>query len=265
MTKDEEKQMKTKATKSDEAAWLPGRKGVYEVLHHKPQRIHTLYLRKGVQLESEFQALIEELSAQASLPIVTLDRMEFEALGLGGSTQGVAAKLQTLPEQSEQSLIDRLIETEGLLVICDQISDPQNLGAILRVAESAGAVGVILTKDRSASLTTAVRKAAAGASELLPVITTKNLQRTLERLKKQGVWILGTALSAESRPLYSAPRLRPAALILGSEGEGMRRISMDSCDVLLEIPMRGAIQSLNVSQAASVVLYELTSPERALE
>ncbi|MCL4144563.1 UNVERIFIED_CONTAM: hypothetical protein GTU68_029830 [Idotea baltica] len=176
-------------------------------------------------------------------------------------SQGIVALVNDLIVD-EDTLIKQLLEKQGLILICENLSDPQNLGALYRVAESAGAIGLVITKDRSVSITPVVRKASVGATSLLPTVVTKNLQRFLAKLKKQGVWIIGTALDSKSVPLYQAPRLSPSALVLGAEGEGMRRLTKESCDVLIEIPMRGALQSLNVSQAASITLYELTGPER---
>ena len=150
----------------------------------------------------------------------------------------------------------------GLILALDEVCDPQNLGAIFRVADAVGVDGIISTDKRSASLTDVARKASAGASEFIPFSVVKNLQRSFEELKKQGFWILGTALSDDAQSLYELDVGHPLVVVLGSEGSGMRELTKKSCDFLVEIPMRGVVESLNVSQAASVVLFEL---QRKLE
>ena len=142
-----------------------------------------------------------------------------------------------------------------LLVVCDEISDPHNLGAILRTAECAGAHGVIIPKRRSAGLTAIVAKTSAGAVSYVPVARVANLAATLKELKKQGVWIFGTAAGAPTA-LYDADLKGPAAIVIGSEGDGMSRLVAENCDFLVRIPMKGQISSLNASAAAAILLYE---------
>ena len=142
-----------------------------------------------------------------------------------------------------------------LLVLCDELTDPHNLGAILRTAECAGAHGVIIPKRRSVGLTAVVGKASAGAVEYMPVARVANLTQTIEALKKQGVWVFGTAADADTA-LYSADLKGPAAIVIGSEGEGMSRLVAESCDFKVSIPMKGRISSLNASAAAAILLYE---------
>ena len=142
-----------------------------------------------------------------------------------------------------------------LLVICDEISDPHNLGAIIRTAECAGAHGVIIPKRRSAGLTAIVAKTSAGAVSYLPVARVANLSATIKELKKQGVWVFGTAADASTN-LYDADLKSAAAIVIGSEGDGMSRLVAENCDFLVSIPMKGRISSLNASAAASVLLYE---------
>ena len=240
---------------------LPGRKGISEVLQHQPQNLSKIWIREGVKLDSEFRTLIDQQVEAFNISLNVLSRLEFDELAGDNHSQGVLAEVRT-ELHDEDNLIDLLIKQQGVLLICEQICDPQNLGALFRVAESAGVCGVLLTKDRSVGVTPAVRKTAAGATELIPTAVTKNLQRFLKKLKKRDAWIIGCALDSKSVSIYDAPRLRPCALVVGAEGEGLRRLTQELCDVLVEIPMRGRIQSLNVNQAASIALYELTSPER---
>ena len=142
-----------------------------------------------------------------------------------------------------------------LLVICDELSDPHNLGAILRTAECAGAHGLIIPKRRSVGLTAVVAKTSAGALEYLPVARVSNIVNTIRELKERGLWIYGTAADADSS-LYRTNLTGPAAIVIGNEGEGMSRLVRESCDVLVSIPMKGKISSLNASAAAAVMLYE---------
>ena len=142
-----------------------------------------------------------------------------------------------------------------LLVVCDEISDPHNLGAILRTAECAGAHGVIIPKRRSAGLTAIVAKTSAGAVSYIPVARVPNIPALLKDLKKQGVWVFGTAADGNTT-LYNADLKGPAAIIIGSEGTGMTRLAAENCDFLVSIPMKGKISSLNASAAAAILLYE---------
>ena len=142
-----------------------------------------------------------------------------------------------------------------LLVVCDEISDPHNLGAILRTAECAGAHGVVIPKRRSAGLTAIVAKTSAGAVSYMPVARVPNIPALLKDLKKQGVWVFGTAADG-STALYDADLKGPAAIVIGSECSGMTRLAAESCDFLVSIPMKGRISSLNASAAAAILLYE---------
>ena len=142
-----------------------------------------------------------------------------------------------------------------LLVVCDEISDPHNLGAILRTAECAGAHGVVIPKRRSAGLTAVVAKTSAGAVSYIPVARVANIPSLLKDLKKQGIWVFGTAADGTT-DLYTADLKGPAAIVIGSEGSGMTRLVSENCDFLVSIPMKGRISSLNASAAAAILLYE---------
>ena len=142
-----------------------------------------------------------------------------------------------------------------LVVVCDEISDPHNLGAIIRTAECAGAHGVIIPKRRSAGLTAVVAKTSAGAVSYLPVARVPNIPSLLKDLQKRGLWIFGTAAGGTTA-LYDADLRSPAAIVIGSEGDGMGRLVREGCDFLVSIPMKGRISSLNASAAAAILLYE---------
>lgn len=161
------------------------------------------------------------------------------------------------PPGDEHDLVAGLSQISGfpLLLILDGVTDPHNLGACLRTADAAGAHAVLIPKDRAAAVGGVVRKVAAGAAEFVPVASVTNLARAIDMLKQHGIWVVGTDEEAP-QTLYSADLKRPLALVLGAEGTGMRRLTRERCDFLVRIPMAGHVQSLNVSVAAGVALFE---------
>jgi 23S rRNA (guanosine2251-2'-O)-methyltransferase len=171
--------------------------------------------------------------------------------------QGAVAAMRPLKGWDDHELAGSLDRLSGdpLLLILDGVTDPHNLGACLRTAEAAGAHAVIIPKDRAASLDGVARKVAAGAAEFIPVASVTNLARTLGALKERGIWIVGTDGEAQ-KPLYEVDLKRPLGLVLGAEGSGMRRLTREKCDFLARIPMAGHMQSLNVSVAAGIALFE---------
>ena len=186
-----------------------------------------------------------------------IDRRKLNEMSPTGAHQGIIASVAA----HEYATIDELLaaaESRGeapLLVVCDELSDPHNLGAILRTAECAGAHGVIIPKRRSVGLTAVVGKASAGAIEYMPVARVSNIAATLRELKQRGVWIFGTAAGGATA-LYEADLTLPAAVVIGNEGVGMSRIVAEQCDFKVSIPMKGRISSLNASAAAAILLYE---------
>jgi 23S rRNA (guanosine2251-2'-O)-methyltransferase len=171
--------------------------------------------------------------------------------------QGVVASIRPLQPWDDQDLFAAISQIEGepLLLVLDGVTDPHNLGACLRTADAAGVLAVVIPKDRSASVDGVVRKVAAGAAEFVPVVSVTNLARTLDQLKERDVWVVGTDGEAP-QSLYSADLKRSLALVLGAEGAGMRRLTRERCDFLVHIPMVGHMESLNVSVAAGVALFE---------
>ena len=171
--------------------------------------------------------------------------------------QGAVASLRALKPWDERDLIDGLsqLTEDPLLLVLDGVTDPHNLGACLRTSEAAGAHAVVIPKDRAAAVDGVVRKVAAGAAEFVPVASVTNLARTLGLLKERGIWIVGTDGEAP-QSLYAADLNRRLALVLGAEGGGLRRLTRDKCDFLVRIPMHGHVESLNVSVAAGVALFE---------
>ena len=200
---------------------------------------------------------IASRAREKGIVVVEADRRNLDGMSRTHAHQGVIALAAMREYVSVQSLLDAAAEKgeAPLLVVCDEISDPHNLGAILRTAECAGAHGVIIPKRRSAGLTAIVGKTSAGAVSYMPVARVANLPATLEELKKKGVWVYGTAAEGTTS-LYDADLKGPAAIVIGSEGSGMGRLVREKCDFLVSIPMKGHISSLNASAAAAILLYE---------
>ena len=175
----------------------------------------------------------------------------------GAAHQGVVAEVRPSAPLDENSLLDLLTAQTlpALVLVLDGVSDPHNLGACLRTADAAGATAVVAPRDRAAGLTPAVRKVAAGAAETMPFAQVTNLARALRDMKEAGLWIAGTAGDGEQE-LHAADLTGPLAIVMGSEGKGLRRLTRESCDFTLRLPMRGAVASLNVSVAAGITLYE---------
>lgn len=197
--------------------------------------------------------------------VIACDRRRLDYLSSTGAHQGIIAFVSAHEYSDVPDILENARQSgrAPLIVICDEINDPHNLGAIIRSSEAAGAHGVIIPKRRSAGLTAVVSKASAGAIEHIPIARVSNIPSVIKELKKQGVWIFGTSLEAE-KSLYETDLTVPAAVVIGSEGSGMRRIIAESCDVIMKIPMLGRIQSLNASAAVAVTLFEALRQRRSL-
>lgn len=226
----------------------------------------TEALKAGHTIDKVFVAAgdtdrgLQRLAAQAKeagAVVVPVDRRKLDQMSTTRSHQGIIA----LAAAHDYCTIDDLLEEAAsrgeapLLVICDELSDPHNLGAIMRSAECAGAHGVIIPKRRSVGLTATVAKASAGAVEYMKVARVTNINNAIAELKEKGVWIFGTAAEG-SIPMYKADLTGPAAIVIGNEGDGISQLVRKNCDVMVHIPMKGKITSLNASAAASILLYE---------
>jgi len=222
-----------------------------------------LWLRAGSPRADHEE--LAELAARADIPVETVDRSAIDELaGADAQTQGVALEAGPIPELSLRALIDLARSSHGSsggqrIVALDGVEDPQNVGAVARVAESAGAVGMVLTDRRAPLLTPAVSRASAGAIEWLPVARVPNLSRALERLKQEGFWVLAAELERGASLFEMPDRLLTGDLVvlLGAEGKGVRPGVLKMADHRVAIPMRGQVASLNVSTAGAVILYEL--------
>ncbi len=233
---------------------IEGRNAVIEALRTETT-IDKIYIAKG-----ETDKTLGHIASKArdmGIVVVEADRRKLDNMSRTHAHQGVIALAAVREYVSVQSILDAAAEKgeAPLLVVCDEISDPHNLGAILRTAECAGAHGVIIPKRRSAGLTAVVAKTSAGAVSYMPVARVPNIAALLKDLKKQGVWVFGTAAEGTTT-LYDADLKGAAAIVIGSEGDGMSRLVAENCDFLVSIPMKGKISSLNASAAAAILLYE---------
>jgi 23S rRNA (guanosine2251-2'-O)-methyltransferase len=234
---------------------LFGIHSVEAALTHDAANILELYL----EIDSH-NARLKELSDRARDAGVkphARDKAALDKMTGGARHQGAVARYRTPPPRNESDLI-ALVEQAGahaLLLVLDGVTDPHNLGACLRSAEAAGVTAVIVPRDKAAGITPTVRKASAGAADRIAFFAVTNLARTLKNLKQAGVWLVGLADDA-AQDLYALDLKGASAVVMGSEGEGMRRLTRESCDFLARIPMRGKVESLNVSVATGVVLFE---------
>ncbi|MDY7575378.1 23S rRNA (guanosine(2251)-2'-O)-methyltransferase RlmB [Actimicrobium sp. CCC2.4] len=222
-------------------------------LRHEASTVEEIY----VDTARHDQRMKDMLKAAAAVKVRVIQADDQRLSNMVGTRrhQGVVAKAGEVSlARNLDELLDA-IDGPPLLLVLDGITDPHNLGACLRVADGAGAHAVIAPKDRAVGLNATAAKVASGAAESVPYITVTNLARTLRDLKDRGIWLIGTTEDAE-QTLYQGDFTGPTALIMGSEGEGMRRLTTETCDFLVHIPMFGAVESLNVSVASGVCLFE---------
>lgn len=218
-----------------------------------PQSIVEIYY-EPTRRDARMRQFLER-AREAGARLIEADGLRLAKLAGSHGHQGVAARVQPLAQQ--HSLDEFLDGLDGppLLLVLDGVTDPHNLGACLRVADGAGAHAVIAPKDHAAGINATVAKVASGAAETVPYFMVTNLARTLGELKERGIWCIGTSGDAD-RTLYQTDLSGPVALVLGAEGEGMRQLTRKTCDMLVRIPMQGGVESLNVSVASGVCLYE---------
>jgi len=235
---------------------LYGLHSVQAALDYSPKSINKAW----IDAQRQDKRLVQAIGALLDLGIEPekTERKKLDKLAEGNNHQGIVIEVDMPAELSESDLktaVQSLGET-ALFLVLDNVQDPHNLGACLRTADATGVHGVIITKDNATGITPTVCKVASGAAETVPVYQVTNLARTLRWLKDQGIWVFGAAGEAEQM-IYQADLTGPLALVVGAEEKGMRRLTREQCDVLVKLPMLGQVDSLNLSVATGVLLYEV--------
>ncbi len=238
---------------------IEGRNAVLEAFR-SGKTIDKLYVLDGCE-DGPVRTIVREAKKQESI-VSFVSRERLDQISHTGKHQGVIACAAAYGYASVEEILSRAKERgeDPFLILLDGIEDPRNLGAILRTANIAGAHGLIIPKRRAVGLTAAVAKASAGAVNFTPVAKVTNLSKTIEELKKQGIWFVCAAMDGE--PMYELPLTGPVGLVIGSEGEGVSRLVREHCDLVAAIPMHGEIESLNASVAAGVLSYEVVRQRR---
>ncbi|EGA72320.1 23S rRNA (guanosine-2'-O-)-methyltransferase [Vibrio sinaloensis DSM 21326] len=234
--------------------FIYGIHAVKAVLEREPERFIEAFVLKGRQ-DDRLMPILNELQV-CGVSIQQMTRKTLDDKARGANHQGIMARVKPAKQLNENDLDDILAKHESpLLLVLDGVTDPHNLGACLRNADAAGVAAVIVPKDKSANITATVSKVACGAAEAVPLVRVTNLARTMRALQEQGVWFVGTAGEA-THDIYQAKLTGSLAIVMGAEGDGMRRLTRETCDDLIKIPMAGSVSSLNVSVASGVCLFE---------
>ena len=250
-------ELEEKGVLPEEEGMLAGRNPIREALK-AGRPVEKLLVAQG-DLSGAAREIIR-MAKDAGAVVQTVDRARLDAIY--PAHQGMLAYVAAVEYKTVEDILDLAAarNEEPFIVILDGVTDPHNVGAIIRTAECAGAHGVILPERRSAGLGPAAAKAAAGALSYMPVARVKNLNRTIDELKEKGVWIIGTAMDGEDA--LKADLTGAAALVIGSEGDGISRLTLEKCDRRLTLPMKGSIESLNASVAAGILMYEIMRARR---
>ncbi len=234
--------------------FLYGIHAVKAVLEREPERFIEAFVLKGRQ-DDRLMPILNDLQ-MVGVSIQQMTRKTLDDKARGANHQGIIARVKPAKQLNENDLDDILAKHEQpLLLVLDGVTDPHNLGACLRNADAAGVAAIIVPKDKSAPMTATVSKVACGAAETVPLVRVTNLARTMRALQEQGIWFVGTAGEAK-HDIYAAKLTGPLGIVMGAEGDGMRRLTRETCDDLIKIPMVGTVSSLNVSVASGICLFE---------
>ncbi|MGR2664694.1 23S rRNA (guanosine(2251)-2'-O)-methyltransferase RlmB [Vibrio campbellii] len=234
--------------------FIYGIHAVKAVLEREPERFIEAYVLKGRQ-DDRLMPILNDLQV-CGVSIQQMTRKTLDDKANGANHQGIIARVKAAKQLNENDIDGILAQHESpLLLVLDGVTDPHNLGACLRNADAAGAAAIIVPKDRSAPMNATVSKVACGAAEVVPLVRVTNLARTMRTLQEQGIWFVGTAGEA-THDIYQAKLTGPLAIVMGAEGDGMRRLTRETCDDLIKIPMAGSVSSLNVSVASGICLFE---------
>ena len=228
---------------------------VLAALKSRPEHVEEIWV-SDARGDKRIAAVLDAARA-AHVKVHKSPRAALDRMSDGVKHQGVVARLRVTSVRKEQDLESFLAHLPSLplLLVLDGVQDPQNLGACLRSADAAGVHGVIVPREHSAPLSAVARRAASGAAEIIPVFQIVNLARTLRQLKEAGIWLAGASQEADT-DIFHADLRRPLAIVLGGEGKGLRRLTREECDMRVRIPMAGSVESLNVSVAAGICLFE---------
>ena len=238
---------------SEEARLIHGFHAVTAKLRHDAEGVREIYLA-AARHDSRARDLVQ-LAEARGVRVVSVDAARLDGMAKGERHQGVVAKVAAQQRYvTLDDVLDNLAEP-ALLLVLDGVTDPHNLGACLRVADAAGAHAVVAPKDRACGLNATAIKVASGAADTVPYIVVTNLARSLREIKERGIWTIGAAGEA-TRDLYAIEQKGATAWVLGAEGEGLRRLTRETCDELARIPMFGSVESLNVSVASGICLFE---------
>ncbi|GBL01847.1 23S rRNA (guanosine-2'-O-)-methyltransferase rlmB [Vibrio harveyi] len=234
--------------------FIYGIHAVKAVLEREPERFIEAFVLKGRQ-DDRLMPILNDLQV-CGVSIQQMTRRTLDDKARGANHQGIIARVKPAKQLNENDIDGILAQHESpLLLVLDGVTDPHNLGACLRNADAAGVAAIIVPKDRSAPMNATVSKVACGAAEVVPLIRVTNLARTMRTLQEQGIWFVGTAGEA-THDIYQAKLTGPLAIVMGAEGDGMRRLTRETCDDLIKIPMAGSVSSLNVSVASGICLFE---------
>lgn len=244
---------------AEDSRLIHGFHAVTAKLRHDPEGVREIYCAAGRQ-DGRMRDLLE-LAATRGVRVSTVDAARLDGMAGNARHQGVVAKVAAQQKYlTVDDVLDGLSEP-ALLLVLDGVTDPHNLGACLRVADAAGAHAVIAPKDRACGLNATAIKVASGAADTVPYIVVTNLARSLREIKDRGIWTIGAAGEA-SKDIYGIEQKGATAWVLGAEGEGLRRLTRDTCDELAKIPMYGSVESLNVSVASGICLFEARRQRR---
>ena len=236
------------------AQTIYGMHAVRALLERDPQRVLNVLLAE--RREDPRARAIEELAQRHRRPVQRVTAESLKQLLGAASHQGVAAEIVPLAPWTEDHLLEALTSARAPIILAlDGVQDPHNLGACLRTADACGALAVVVPKDRAAQLNPTVRKVATGAAETTPVVAVTNLVRALKLLKDAGLWVVGAAAGAD-KEAREVDLTAGVVLVLGAEGSGLRHLTQQTCDLMVRLPQRGSVESLNVSVAAGMLLYE---------
>jgi 23S rRNA (guanosine2251-2'-O)-methyltransferase len=236
---------------------LAGRNAVYEALRAGRRRIERVLVAEGAEQKGTLQRIVW-LCQRKGIALVSVRRRDLDEMGTGLEHQGVIAEVSAYPyvELDDLYAVSQQRQEDPFFLVLDSLQDPQNVGSLLRTAEAVGIHGIIVPERRAVGITGAVSRASAGAVEHLSICMVTNVAQTIEELKTRGTWVVGVEETPSAQDYRRVDLKMPLALVMGSEGAGMRRLVLERCDLVMRIPMQGHISSLNVAVAGSILLYQ---------